>query len=103
MNYVNWCFVAGVGFDRGAKRKYWSQFHYAAKHDRNGEYVKLWIPSLKTVSKRYVHKPWLMGPSKQRINGIRLGRDYLFRCQHILNPPPVRPQPAKGSRKKQIN
>ena len=101
MNWVNWCFVAGVGFDRGAPRKYWSQFRYAAMHDADGEYVKLWIPRLQTVSKRYIHKPWTMGPAKQRINGIAVGRDYPLRCRP-LQPPDARPQPAKGSRKGQI-
>jgi len=101
MNYVNWCFVAGVGFDRGAPRKYWSQFRYAAMHDKEGKYVKLWIPRLKTVSKRYIHKPWLMGPTKQRINGCRMGTDYCFRCKEV-EPPDARPQPAKGSRRGQI-
>merc|ERR1712087_283990 len=73
-------FVAGVGFDRGAPRKYFSQFRYAALHDKEGLYVKRWLPRMCTVSRRFIHKPWLMGAHKQKINRLLLGTDYFERC-----------------------
>ena len=31
--------------------------HFKAKFDRDGVYVKKWVPELKDVSK-FIHKPW---------------------------------------------
>ena len=28
------------------------------KFDKEGEYVKKWVPELKNLSKKFVHKPW---------------------------------------------
>merc|ERR1712087_305403 len=101
MNYVNWNFVSGVGFDRGAPRKYFSQFRYAALHDKEGLYVKRWLPRMCTVSRRFIHKPWLMGAHKQKINRLLLGTDYFERCAP-LDPPPALPQDSKRERERAI-
>jgi len=101
MNFVNWNFVAGVGFDRGAAKKYISQFRYAALNDREGHYVKLWLPQMRAVSKRYIHSPWLMGATKQKINRFHIGTDYCERCVP-LRPPPARPTDPKREREKAI-
>merc|ERR1712181_12019 len=41
-----------------------------------GAYVKLWVPELKRVPTKYVHKPWEMPASVQESSGCVIGEDY---------------------------
>ena len=43
------------------------------KFDKEGEYVKKWVPELRDLPKKFIHKPW-------ELNGVnfKLGRDYPF-------------------------
>ena len=43
------------------------------KFDKEGEYVKKWVPELKDLSKKFIHKPWELIDEK-----FKLGRDYPF-------------------------
>ena len=42
------------------------------KFDKEGVYVKKWIPELKNVPKSFLHKPWEL----KNENILKLGRDY---------------------------
>ena len=33
-------------------------FLQGEKFDKDGEYVKKWVPELKNISKKFIHKPW---------------------------------------------
>ena len=41
------------------------------KFDKEGEYVKKWVPELRNLSKKFIHKPWEFNEP-----GFELGRDY---------------------------
>ena len=43
-------------------------------HLPEGEYVKKWIPELKNITKKFIHKPWEIKDDKY----FKLGRDYPF-------------------------
>ena len=40
--------------------------------DKEGEYVKKWVPELINMPKKFVHKPWELNDS----NILKLGSDY---------------------------
>ena len=41
------------------------------KFDKDGEYVKKWVPELKNLPKKFIHKPWEFNDEI-----FKLGRDY---------------------------
>ena len=43
------------------------------KFYKEGEYVKRWVPELKNLSKKFIHKPWELNDEK-----FKLGRDYPY-------------------------
>ncbi len=46
------------------------------EHDPNGEFIKKWIPELKSVPLSYIHEPWKMSNMEQVFCGVVLGEDY---------------------------
>jgi FAD binding domain of DNA photolyase len=46
------------------------------RFDPEGEYVKRWIPELKDVPPKFVHKPWKMDERAQELYNCQLGLDY---------------------------
>ena len=46
------------------------------KFDKEGHYVRRWIPELAKLENRYLHKPWVADPSVLAAAGIVLGKDY---------------------------
>ena len=46
------------------------------KFDKNGEYVKKWVPELKNYPTKYIHKPWELDIKYQETLKIIIGKDY---------------------------
>ena len=42
------------------------------KFDKEGEYVKKWVPELKNVPKKFIHKPWELNDNRI----LQIGKDY---------------------------
>ena len=42
------------------------------KFDKEGEYVKKWVPELKNVPKKFIHKPWEINDEKI----LKIGKEY---------------------------
>lgn len=55
-NYGNWTYQAGVGADPRENR-YFLVPKQSAKFDKNGEYIKRWVPEVASVSLSEVHNP----------------------------------------------
>ncbi|MFZ4794991.1 MAG: FAD-binding domain-containing protein [Blastocatellia bacterium] len=45
-------------------------------HDPTGEFVRRWIPALRSVPTSFVHAPWLLPPEQQESLGCLIGKDY---------------------------
>lgn len=45
-------------------------------HDKNGDYIRRWIPELTMVPTTYIHEPWLMPKELQDSINCRIGEDY---------------------------
>ena len=72
-NVAGWQWVAGCGADAAPYFRIFNPILQGEKFDKDGEYVKKWLPELKNLSKKFVHKPW-------EFNGenFKLGTDYPY-------------------------
>ena len=73
-NIAGWQWVAGCGADAAPYFRIFNPILQGEKFDKEGEYVKKWVPELKNISKKLIHKPWEIKNEKN----FKLGRDYPF-------------------------
>ena len=57
-NAANWQWVAGSGADAAPFFRIFNPVLQGEKFDANGDYVRRYVPELKNVPNRYLHKPW---------------------------------------------
>ena len=72
-NVAGWQWVAGCGADAAPYFRIFNPILQGEKFDKEGEYVKRWVPELKNLSKKFIHKPWELNDKK-----FKLGRDYPY-------------------------
>jgi deoxyribodipyrimidine photo-lyase len=72
-NVGGWQWVAGCGADAAPYFRIFNPILQGEKFDKDGEYVKKWVPELKDLPKKFIHKPW-------EYNGenLTLGKDYPY-------------------------
>jgi deoxyribodipyrimidine photo-lyase len=75
-NNGGWQWAAGTGTDAQPFFRIFNPVSQGEKFDPEGEYVKRWIPELKRVPAKYVHRPWDLSVAEQEAVGCVLGRDY---------------------------
>ncbi|MFM7823136.1 MAG: FAD-binding domain-containing protein, partial [Bacteroidota bacterium] len=46
------------------------------EHDADGEFIKSWLPELRSLPTAFIHQPWLMTEMDQVFYGVELGKDY---------------------------
>ncbi len=73
-NVSGWQWVAGCGADAAPYFRIFNPILQGEKFDKNGDYVKKWVPELKNVTKKFIHKPWEINDEKI----LKLGKDYPF-------------------------
>jgi deoxyribodipyrimidine photo-lyase len=74
-NWANWNYTAGVGNDARGFR-FFNIIKQSQDYDRDGAYVKHWLPELERVPAAKVHEPWKLLPVEQERFGVRIGVDY---------------------------
>ena len=72
-NSASWQWVAGCGADAAPYFRIFNPILQGEKFDPNGEYVKKWIPELRNVPIKWIHKPWMAPPE---LLDIKIGREY---------------------------
>ena len=72
-NSASWQWVAGCGADAAPYFRIFNPVLQGEKFDPNGDYVKQWVPELKSVPLQWIHKPWMAPQDKLR---LCLGKDY---------------------------
>ena len=45
-------------------------------HDKNGDYIRKWVPELRMIPTKYIHEPWKMSKEEQTNFSCRIGVDY---------------------------
>jgi deoxyribodipyrimidine photo-lyase len=74
-NWGNWNYTAGVGNDARGFR-FFNISKQSQDYDRDGKYVKHWLPELAQIPAAKVHEPWKLLPVEQERFGIKIGVDY---------------------------
>ncbi|MCD7033935.1 DNA photolyase family protein [Metabacillus sp. GX 13764] len=75
-NIGGWQWAASVGTDAVPYFRVFNPVTQSKKFDRDGEYIKKYVPELKQVPAALIHEPWKMSEQEQEKAGIVIGRDY---------------------------
>jgi deoxyribodipyrimidine photo-lyase len=75
-NNGGWQWTAGTGTDAAPYFRVFNPILQGKKFDKEGSYVRRWVPELARVPLKYLHAPWEMPGEIQRQIGCLIGRDY---------------------------
>ena len=75
-NVASWQWVAGCGADAAPYFRIFNPILQGEKFDKDGTYVKHWVPELKNVPSKFIHRPWEMDDETQKSINIKIGKDY---------------------------
>ena len=75
-NSMNWQWIAGTGIDSQPFFRVFNPVSQGEKFDRDGAYVRHFVPELARLPDRYLHAPWTAPGAVLEQAGLALGRDY---------------------------
>ena len=75
-NAGGWQWVAGCGTDAAPFFRVFSPVRQGERFDPRGDYVRRWVPELKLLPARWIHRPWDSPPRELDAAGVRLGATY---------------------------
>ena len=75
-NVAQWQWVAGCGADAAPYFRIFNPILQGEKFDKEGLYVKRWVPELNKVPSKFIHKPWEMELKYQQAINTLIGKDY---------------------------
>ena len=75
-NIAQWQWVAGCGADAAPYFRIFNPILQGEKFDKDGKYVKKWVPELNKVPQKYIHKPWEMEIKYQEAINTIIGKNY---------------------------
>ena len=75
-NAGGWQWVAGCGTDAAPFFRIFSPARQGERFDPQGDYIRRWVPELKRLQARWIHRPWDSPPRELEAAGVRLGATY---------------------------
>jgi deoxyribodipyrimidine photo-lyase len=75
-NSASWQWIAGCGVDASPYFRVFNPTLQGEKFDPEGHYVRRWIPELKQLPDRWLHRPWEAPEPALAAAGLRLDLDY---------------------------
>jgi deoxyribodipyrimidine photo-lyase len=75
-NAASWQWVAGSGADAAPYFRIFNPFSQGEKFDKEGDYVREFVPELKKLPKKYIHTPWKAPQNILDNAGVKLGKTY---------------------------
>lgn len=75
-NILGWQWVAGSGPDAAPFFRIFNPILQGEKFDPEGKFVKTYLPELKNVPKKWIHKPWLAPEAELAKAKVVLGKSY---------------------------
>lgn len=75
-NTMGWQWVGGCGADAAPYFRIFNPILQGEKFDPEGEYVKKWVPELKKMPSKWIHKPWEAPQEVLKLADLTLGENY---------------------------
>jgi len=75
-NNGGWQWTAGTGTDASPWFRIFNPVLQAEKFDPQGDYVRKYVPELRTLPRNAIHKPWVLSHEEQKSVGVRIGVEY---------------------------
>jgi deoxyribodipyrimidine photo-lyase len=75
-NNGGWQWSASTGADAQPYFRIFNPSSQGEKFDPEGTYVKRWLPELRRIPPKYIHKPWELSAAEQKAVGCELGKAY---------------------------
>ena len=75
-NAASWQWVAGSGADASPYFRIFNPFTQGEKFDPDGLYVRKYVPELKLMPNKFIHRPWEAPASVLKEANVRLGETY---------------------------
>jgi len=75
-NTMGWQWIAGCGADAAPYFRIFNPMTQGERFDLKGDYVRKWVPELKSMPIKYIHRPWEAPESVLGTAGVSLGREY---------------------------
>jgi cryptochrome len=87
-NAGNWQWLSCTAFFSQYYRCY-SPISFGQKWDREGAFVRHWVPELKKLDARYIYEPWKTPLSDQKKAGVRITGDGMGEAEEGTYPKPM--------------
>lgn len=78
LNAGNWMWLSASAYYHLYYRVY-SPVAFGKKTDKDGEYIKKYVPELRKYPKDLIYEPWRATPTQQKQFGCVIGKDYPHR------------------------
>ena len=75
-NTLGWQWTAGCGADAAPFFRVFNPMMQGEKFDPNGDYVRRWVPEIKKLPTKWIHKPFQAPDKILAEAGVRLGDTY---------------------------
>lgn len=75
-NNGGWQWAAGTGTDAAPYFRIFNPTSQSKKFDPDGDYIRRWVPELRSVPDKFIHEPGRMSALEQKKVGCVLDRDY---------------------------
>lgn len=76
LNNGGWQWAASTGADAQPYFRIFNPVEQSKKFDRNGDFIRKYVPELQDVPQKYIHEPWKMPEAEQNKYKVVIGSDY---------------------------
>ncbi|MCB0723178.1 MAG: deoxyribodipyrimidine photo-lyase [Ignavibacteriae bacterium] len=75
-NNGGWQWSASTGVDAAPYFRIFNPVLQSKKFDKDGDYIKKYVPELTPLPGKFIHAPWEMSSEEQKKYGVVIGNDY---------------------------
>ena len=75
-NSAGWQWIAGCGADAAPFFRIFNPITQSEKFDKQGNYIRRYVPELATMPDKYIHAPWLAPAEVLASAGVDIGINY---------------------------